>query len=79
MKTTAYLRVAKMPNGRHKIVANTRPQHAPVNDTHGYPYPTVAFAVKLEIPDAAFRQAERVIAEINIPDDAWEVAAEVVQ
>jgi hypothetical protein len=41
--------------------------------------PTIAFAIDVEIPDKAFKQAENVIAEIVIPDGSWEIAAEVSQ
>lgn len=79
MKVKAYLRVAKMLNGKKKVTANARPLYSPINDSSGYPYPTIAFAVEFDIPDKAFDQASEVIAQIKIPEERFEVAAEVVQ
>lgn len=78
MKARIYLRLAKNANGRHpfKVEANTSPWHAPLKkgDEH---LPTVAFAIDIVLPDDAFKQAEQVIAEIKIPNDAFDVAGEV--
>lgn len=82
-KVTAYLRVAKYGgDGRRapfKVSATARPNHTPLESGTGVPLPTLAFAVVLDIPDSAFKQAEQVIAEIRIPEDALQIAAEVKQ
>ena len=76
----AYIRIAKMTNGRYKVDARARtPNYAPIADSNGGPYPTVAFALEFNIPEEAFEQAEQVIAEITIPEDQLQIAAEVVQ
>jgi hypothetical protein len=79
MKTTVYLRVAKGPRGA-KFAASTKPNQRPLtsggwNETH---LPTVAFALRLNIPDEAFDEAGRVVAEIDVPPDQLSIAAEVV-
>jgi hypothetical protein len=80
-KATIYLRVARQDggNGRapFKVHASTKPRHAPLPDGQGYDLPTVAFGVTIDIPEKAFKQAEHVIAELTLPDDAFEVAADV--
>lgn len=82
-KVTAYLRVAKYGgNSRRapfKIAANSKPNHTPLESGTGVPLPTLAFAVELDLPDDAFKGAERVIAKITIPKDALKIAAEVKQ
>lgn len=81
MKATLYLRLAKHPRGRdasYKVAAGVKPSREPLW-AGDQPLPTVAFAVKFDIPDAAFNQAERVIAEIAIPEDELEIAADVKQ
>ena len=82
MKVTAYLRVAKnTANARKpfKVDASATPNHYPLAGSVGNSLPTIAFAIELDVPDDAFTQAEKVIAEITIPEDAYKIAAEVRQ
>lgn len=74
MKQRIYMRVAKHPNGKAKVVAGVRPSNEPLSITAGH-LPTVAFAINVEIPDEAFRQAERVIAELTISEEAIDIAS----
>lgn len=78
MKARAYLRVAK-GGGRkgYKIAVGASSSEEPLVDGHKYALPTVAFAVDLNIPDELFRQAEKVIAEINVTARQAKIAAEV--
>lgn len=77
MKVRAHIRVAKSANGKYVVGATKRPTHKALVDTLGGALPTVAFAIDLIIPDEMFKEAERVIAEIEIPPNAAEIAAEV--
>lgn len=78
MKARVYLRVARDKKRRTtKVMANVKPNHAPIADPSGNLLPTIAFGLDLEIPDKVFEQAEQVIATIQIPDSAAEIAAEV--
>lgn len=79
MKTRIYLRVAKNPSGRTKakVQAGAKPSSVPLTDSSGYELPTVAFAIDVDLPDAAFKQAEQVIAELTIPEGQYRVAADV--
>lgn len=84
MKVRAYVRVAKHRTGRkgYMVVAGSTPNQEPLTKGQGMykeSLPTVAFAIDFEIPDSAFNLAERVIAEIEIPEDQLQVAAEVKQ
>lgn len=78
MNLRVYLRVAHQPSGKPKVAAGVRPSKLPLYDSSGNrPIPTVAFAIDLDLPDAMFRAAERVIAELTVPESAAEVAAKV--
>jgi hypothetical protein len=77
-KLKVYLRVAKTHGSAgHRVVATTRPSHLPLSDTYGSVLPTIAFAIVLDIDAAAFRQAERVMAELAIEPERVMVAAEL--
>lgn len=81
MRTRVYLRVARDKRGKARVVATAKPNHRPLESgsTRG-PYdflPTVAFAMDLDVPDAMFEQASRVVAELTIADDQAVIAAEV--
>jgi hypothetical protein len=79
-KIKVYLRVAQQPTGRrHKILATLKPSYGPITDSHGDALPTVAFALSLDIDPAAFRTAERVLAELTLGADEVAVAAEIVK
>lgn len=81
MKVKVHLRVAKGPRGP-KVEASAKPNYSPIyQDKRGYgnreALPTVAFAVTLDIPDSAFKKAEEVVAEINLPEGQLEIAGTV--
>lgn len=80
MKVKTYLRVAKNDGGRtpYKVEASARPNNKPLTageGRHERVLPTISFAVVLDIDPAAFEQAEQVLAEIEIPTAAINVAA----
>lgn len=81
MKCRVFLRVAKTKSSKgYRVAASTRPNDSPIrNDAWSKPdfFPTVAFAVDLDIPESAFKRAEQVVAALEVPDDAVEVAASV--
>lgn len=79
MKTKAYIRVAKLRNGRSKVEASSRPNPEPLRDSNGYAYPTVGFAVELNLPDKLFTRHEQVLAKLSIPEDQAEILADVVE
>lgn len=68
MKTKIYLRIAKNKKSGIAVSATTRPSHEPLHaQTYGKAaFPTVAFAVEFDIPDELFKQAEEVVAKINL-------------
>jgi hypothetical protein len=80
MKVKTHLRVAKTKRGA-RVVASSKPSQKPIIVDKGYAservLPTVAFAVVLDVPDEAFKAAEAVLAEIEIPFERTRVAAEV--
>ena len=80
MKTRVHLRIAKTTSSRapYKVAATAKPNHQPITDMYGNAFPTVAFALDLNIPDGLFRQAERVIAEITVPEDIASIPVPVV-
>ena len=80
MKVKTHLRVAydKKRRASH-VIANVNPSTTPISNSKGDPLPTVAFAIVLDIPDEMFRQAEQIIAEIQIPADQAQIAADVIQ
>jgi len=84
MNTRIYLRIAKTGNRRgYKVAASTTPNYAPLEGNKGWntnckSYPTVAFAVDFNIPDELFKQAERVLGEINITTKQARVATEII-
>lgn len=66
MKVKAYIRVARSSHGKPRVTATQRPSSHPMTDTDGTPLPTVAFAVQFDVPDVMFRQAEQLIATVEI-------------
>ena len=79
MKVVAYLRVAEGPRGP-RVEASTKPNHAPLTTGTGWKekvLPTVAFALQLDVPDELINQAEQVIAELEIPKEQAQIAADV--
>lgn len=80
MKVKTYLRVGyNKRNRKHTIVANVKPNNTPLYHGNGDAMPTLSFGIVLDIPDAAFAQAERIIATLTIPESAVTIAAEVEQ
>lgn len=80
MKARAYVRIAKgVGGGRrgYKFAVSSGPNHEPLTNSHKAALPTVAFALDLDIPDELFKQAEKVVAEINITAKQAKIAAEV--
>lgn len=79
MRTTVYLRVARSKNGGPQVTATVTPSQKPLQDGRGRILPTTAFALSLDIPNAAFESAARVVAELKVPEERLEVAAEVLE
>ena len=84
MKAKVHLRIAKNPTGRtpFKVHASTKPDYRPLTTGSAFEpksLPTLAFAIVLDIPDDAFKQAERVLAEITVPAEIVAIAAEVAE
>lgn len=77
MKAKAYLRVAKTRRGA-RVMASSRANRTPIEDSYNQPYPTVSFAVIFEIPDEAFKAGERVVAEVAVPPEHVYVNVETV-
>ncbi len=66
-----YLRIGKTEKG-HRVEADTKPSTRPLY-TKTYSgekyYPTISFAIDVNLPLDAFSQAERVVAHLNITPD----------
>lgn len=82
MKCRVYLRVAQDDNRRgehppYRLKATESPKYEPLADGSARPLPTAAFALDLDIPDAVFRHAERVLAELVVPEDRATAAVEI--
>ncbi len=80
MKVKVHLRVAKTEtrNG-YRVSASTKPNNEPLNSgSYGTVwYPTVSFAVDLNLPDELFEQANRVIAELNVAMKDAKISSEI--
>lgn len=79
MKLKVYLRVAHGARGP-RVEASTTPNYTPIQSGSGWtakPLPTAMFALDLTIPEEALHHAERVMAEMEIPNESIEVAAGV--
>lgn len=77
MKVTAYLRIGYVKRtGHKKLAVNAKPSYVPLARGENA-MPTVAFAIALEIPDAAFTRAEQVIAQITVPEEVAAIAADI--
>lgn len=79
MKVRAYIRVAKMANGKAKVDASRSPHDRPLSSSNGEALPTVAFAIDLVVPDGLFTRAEQVIATLTIPEEQARILADVVE
>ena len=79
MKTKIYIRISR-GNKSIKVSAANKPNYSPFvekNYRGEKYYPTVAFAVDLDIPDELFKTAEKSIAEIVVGLKKANIAAEV--
>ncbi len=80
MKAKIFLRVAKTEtrNG-YKVSASTKPNNEPLNSgSYGTVwYPTVSFAVDINLPDELFDQASKVIAELNVAMKDAKITSEI--
>lgn len=74
MKLKVYMRVARKGSRRY-VRSSLKPSHDPIYASTGEAIPTVSFAIELDLPEMAFRQAEQVVATLNIQSP--EIAAEV--
>lgn len=79
MKLKAFIRVARGANGKAKIEATVRPSAKPLTDSNGHELPTIGFAVTFDVPDAMFKRAEQVVAEIVVDPKFAQIAADVRQ
>ena len=80
MKLPIYVRVAKTGTRKgYKVDASSTPNHSPLHSGsyNTEYYPTVAFALSIDLPDSLFEQAEKVIAEINVNEKDAKIAAEI--
>jgi hypothetical protein len=81
MKTRIYLRVAKTENRKgYKVSAGSQPSNEPLNSGSYNTtwFPTVAFALDIDVPDEMFKTAERVIAELNVNMKEAQISTELV-
>lgn len=72
METIIYVRVARDRGGKIKIRGTEKSSVAQLEITtypKATPLPTVFFALRLDIPDAAFKRAETVIAELKLKEE----------
>jgi hypothetical protein len=82
VKVRAHIRVGRNTQSArrpYRVDASASPNQMPLVSSTGHTLPTVTFAIDLNIPDELFEQAQRVIAEITIPPEAAQIAAEVKQ
>lgn len=71
MKTTVYLRIAKGGKKGFKVEASTAPNSTPIIQKGGYQQadvylPTVSFGVDFDLDEKLFKQAETIVASINV-------------
>lgn len=79
MKCRVYLRVARDSKSRNgcRVRAGVTPAYEPLHDGQNRPLPTAAFSLELDIPEPVFKHAERVLAEIEVPEELAQAAVEV--
>ena len=77
-KIKVYIRIAKTLRG-YKIITTDKPSYKPLFSASWRPiyYPTVAFAIILNLPDDAFERATEVIGEMNVEMEELRVAADI--
>lgn len=79
-KLTVYLRVGKRGPGSYTVVANASPNLNPIKDSYREAIPTVAFGIRITLPDSVFEKKTTVVADITVPPEALGVLrAEDVQ
>lgn len=83
MKTTIYLRIAKGGRKGFKVSASTTPDHSPMIHKGGYKegdvyLPTVSFGMNIDIDDQMFKQAETIVADINVAMKEGKINSEIV-
>jgi len=83
MKTKIYLRIAKTDKGRTSVAASVRPNYEPLMCAKPHnvklALPTLSFAVEFEVPDELFKQAESVVATINLTKEKAVICGKVAQ
>lgn len=83
MKVKIYLRIGKTKKGVVKVAASNKPNYTPLaNQSFSGKYnlviyPTVMFALVLDLPDDLFKQAEKVIGEIKIDKEKVTIATTI--
>lgn len=82
MKTKIYLKIGKGGRKGIKVSASIEPSYEPLfTAEYGGKktfFPTVSFAVILDIPDELFTPAERVVAELNVLTKDAEIMGEIL-
>lgn len=83
MKATVYLRIAKGGKKGFKVEASTTPNNTPILQKGGYNQadvylPTVSFGVDFDLDDKLFKQAETIVATINVAMKDGAIANELV-
>ncbi len=69
-KLTVYLRVGKRGPGSYTVVANASPNLNPLKAGYQEAIPTVAFGVRITLPDSVFEKKATVVADITVPAEA---------
>lgn len=87
MKCRVYMRIADNSGGGRsdrpfKVSARVTPSDEPLYAERSTRFdrvalPTAKFALDLDVPDAVFRYAEQVLAEIEVPEDVAQAAVEI--
>lgn len=83
MKTTVYLRIAKGGKKGFKVEASTVPNNIPIIQKGGYGssdlyLPTVSFGVEFDLDEKLFKQAETIVASINVAMKDGVIANELI-
>jgi hypothetical protein len=76
MKLRVYMRVAHGSRGP-RVAASTSPNYEPIQSGSGWnskALPTAHFALDLTVPESVIEHAERVLAELEIPEEAVDIA-----
>lgn len=80
MMVTVFLRIAKRgrpyKGSMYKVTGSSKPTSDPLT-IDGIPAPTVSFALDIDIPESKFKEQERVIAQIKLPENTEITPGEV--